>query len=363
MTEKNRTETGTETTAAWQEYYRSCRLCPRNCGANRLAGHPGVCGVGSEMRIARAALHFWEEPCISGRAGSGAVFFCGCPLHCVYCQNAVISGGAGGVAVTVEELKQTMLSLMRQGAHNINLVTAGHYTPSVAEALKAARADGLYIPVVWNSSGYEKPQTLRMLDGLVDVYLPDFKYTGSETAAAWSHASDYPQRAKEALAEMYRQTGPVKYESSASILSSVPKRRGADGHTPSACTKYDENALLVKGVLVRHLLLPGHVSQAREAVKYLLETYGKDIGVSLMSQYTPMPRVKDDPLLGRRVTAREYERLLHFALEHGLENGYMQEGEAAEESFIPSFNGEGVITSGKTQGGKHDTGCDRKTEG
>ena len=336
MTEINRTVTGTETTAAWQEHYRSCRLCPRNCGANRLGGHPGVCGVGSEMRIARAALHFWEEPCISGRTGSGAVFFCGCPLHCVYCQNAEISAGAGGVAVTVEELKETMLSLEQQGAHNINLVTAGHYTPSVAAALKAARAEGLHIPVVWNSSGYEKVQTLRMLDGLVDVYLPDFKYTDSATAAAWSHAPDYPERAKEAAAEMFRQTGPVKY---------------------------DEHGLLVKGVLVRHLLLPGHVSQAREAVEYLLETYGKDIGLSLMSQYTPMPRVKDDPLLGRRVTAREYERLLHFALEHGLENGYMQEGEAAEESFIPSFNGEGVITSGKTQGGEHDTGCDRKTEG
>ena len=314
MTEYDKMKTDTQT--AWQEAYRACRLCPRNCGANRLQGQHGICGTDSEMRIARAALHFWEEPCISGEAGSGAVFFCGCSLHCRYCQNAEISGGRHGIAVSVEELKETLLHLAGQGANNINLVTAGHYTPSVVRALEMGRAEGLCIPVVWNSSGYEKPETLRMLDGLVDVYLPDFKYPDGRVAAEYSAAPDYPERAKEAISEMFRQTGPVVY---------------------------DENGLLKKGVLVRHLLLPGHVRQAKDAVAYLLKTYGNSVSLSLMSQYTPVQRVKNDPLLGRRVTKREYERLLDYALELGMENGYLQEGEAAKESFIPSFNGEGVI--------------------
>lgn len=298
-----------------QSWMKKCSLCPRNCGVNRLDGQKGFCGVDAEILVARAALHMWEEPCISGKEGSGAVFFSGCSLGCRFCQNNKISRGQTGKKITVEYLAELFFQLQGQGANNINLVTAGHFLPQVALALENARAHGLKIPVVYNSSGYEKAGSLEMLEGLVDIYLPDFKYMDPELAGKYSHAPDYPQIAKDALEEMVQQVGNLEF---------------------------DERGMMKKGVIVRHLLLPGHVKNSREVLKYLYETYGDRIYISIMNQYTPMPAMKNDPKLSRKVTDREYERLLDYALSLGLNNGFIQEGETAKESFIPEFNEEGV---------------------
>ena len=294
---------------------KNCRLCPRNCGADRLSGKRGYCGAGAEILVARAALHMWEEPCISGSEGSGAVFFSGCSLGCVFCQNRSISRGERGEKISAERLAQIMLELQDQKANNINLVTAGHFVPQIAAALALAKEQGLRIPVVYNSSGYEKAETLGMLSGLVDVYLPDFKYMDSELAAAYSRAPDYVETAKAALREMVSQTG-------------LPM--------------FDERGMITRGVIVRHLLLPGHVADSRRVVEYLFKTYGNRIYISLMNQYTPIPAVAADPLLSRKVTKREYDRLVDYALSLGVEQGFIQEGETAKESFIPEFDGEGV---------------------
>lgn len=296
-------------------WMKECRLCPRNCGADRMAGQKGFCGTDTEIMVARAALHMWEEPCISGKEGSGAVFFSGCSLGCNFCQNRRISRGQRGKKITLEHLVELFFQLQEQGANNINLVTAGHFLPQVAVALEMAKEQGLHIPVVYNSSGYEKAKTLKMLDGLVDIYLPDFKYMDAVLAKKYSHAQDYPEIAKEALSEMVRQVGKAEF---------------------------DSRGMMKKGVIVRQLLLPGHVKDAKNVLKYLYETYGDRIYISMMNQYTPMTAMKDDPQLSRKVTDREYERLIDYAISLGLKNGFMQEGETAKESFIPEFDGEGV---------------------
>ena len=293
----------------------ACRLCPRECDVNRLEGKKGFCGVDAKVMVARAALHMWEEPCISGKEGSGAVFFSGCSLGCGFCQNRRISRGQSGKQITIEHLVDIFLNLQEQKANNINLVTAGQFLPQVAEALKRAKAQELHIPVVYNSSGYEKAEMLKMLDGLVDIYLPDFKYMDPELAGKYSHAKDYPQVAKLALKEMVRQVG-------------MPE--------------FDSCGMMKRGVIVRHLLLPGHVKNSKNVLKYLYETYRDKIYISMMNQYTPMPTMKDDPQLSRKVTDREYERLINYAISLGLNNGFIQEGETAKESFIPEFDGEGV---------------------
>ena len=293
----------------------ACCLCPRECGVNRLEGKKGFCGVDAKVMVARAALHMWEEPCISGKEGSGAVFFSGCSLGCGFCQNRRISRGQCGKQITIEHLVDIFLNLQEQKANNINLVTAGQFLPQVAEALKRAKAQELHIPVVYNSSGYEKAEMLKMLDGLVDIYLPDFKYMDPELAGKYSHAKDYPQVAKLALEEMVRQVG-------------MPE--------------FDSCGMMKRGVIVRHLLLPGHVKNSKNVLKYLYETYRDKIYISMMNQYTPMPTMKDDPQLSRKVTDREYERLINYAISLGLNNGFIQEGETAKESFIPEFDGEGV---------------------
>lgn len=298
-----------------EAFLKNCRLCPRNCGVNRLAGQRGYCGTDAGIKVARAALHMWEEPCISGREGSGAIFFSGCSLGCDYCQNRSISRGERGREVTVEDLAEIMLKLQNRRANNINLVTAGHYAPQIAGALRLAKKKGLGIPVVYNSSGYEKPETLQMLSGLVDVYLPDFKYLSSDLAKKYSHAGDYGEQVKAALEEMVRQAGGPRF---------------------------DGRGIMTGGVIVRHLLLPGHVEEAKRVVEYLFKTYGNQIYISLMNQYTPMPAMDGDPLLSRRVTRREYDRLTDYSLSLGLEQGFIQEGETAGESFIPEFDGEGV---------------------
>lgn len=298
------------------ELLRSCTLCPRECGVNRLSGKTGRCHGDAGVKVARAALHMWEEPCISGKEGSGTVFFSGCSLGCVYCQNREISGGKSGIVISVERLAEIFLELQEQKANNINLVTAGHYVPQVCRALELGRRMGLTIPVVYNSSGYEKEQTLKMLEGLVDVYLPDFKYMEPELAELYSKAGDYPETAKAAIREMVRQ---------------------------QPYPRFDERGIMISGVVVRHLLLPGHVREAKGIVQYLHETYGDRIYISMMNQYTPVEAVSGDRLLGRRVTKREYERLLDFAAELGITQGFYQEGKTAMGSFIPAFDCQGVL--------------------
>lgn len=300
----------------WEMWMRECVLCPRECKVNRLEGQVGFCRVSGKMKAARAALHFWEEPCISGERGSGAVFFSGCSMGCVFCQNEEISRGKSGKEITVERLAEIFLRLQdEQKAHNINLVTPTHYVPQIAEALKRAKKEGLEIPVVYNSSGYEKPQTLQMMDGLVDIYLPDFKYMSGEIAKKYSKAEDYSVWVKQALAEMVRQ---------------VPK------------AEFSEDGMMKKGVIVRHLLLPGCRKDSKEVLKYLAETYDNQIYISLMNQYTPMPGSARYPELGCKITRREYEWMIDYALKLGVENGFIQEGDTAKESFIPAFDGEGI---------------------
>ena len=307
---------------SWDKLYENCKLCPRACGVNRLAGQVGFCGQTAELLIARAALHMWEEPCISGSAGSGAVFFNGCSLGCIYCQNYEISGTGmqalredHGRNVTREHLVTLFLGLQEQGAANINLVTATQFLPHIVWAIPKAREAGLTIPIVYNTSGYETAAQLRQLTGLVDCYLPDFKYMNGDIARQYSKAADYPQQVKEALAEMVGQTGPAVF---------------------------DEKGMLQKGVIVRHLVLPGQKEQAKDIIRYLHETYGDQIWLSILNQYTPMPAVQGDPVLKRKLTTYEYEQVIAYALELGVEQAYRQEGNAAAESFIPSFHGEGV---------------------
>ena len=301
--------------------YAPCTLCPRACHADRTEGQKGRCHVDAQIRVARAALHMWEEPCLSGRSGSGAVFFSGCALGCIFCQNREIASGKAGLVISEARLAEIFLELQEKGANNINLVTAGHYVPQVVRALACAKSQGLRIPIVYNSSGYEKAESLRQLEGLIDIYLPDLKYLTPELAAAYSHAPDYPQYAMEAIAEMVRQQPQAEF---------MPEDRT------------EASPIMRRGVIVRHLLLPGHVREAKKVVGYLHETYGDQIYISMMNQYTPMSEKFVDPNLNRRVTKREYERLLDYAAEIGVENGFYQEGATADESFIPEFDYEGV---------------------
>ena len=297
-------------------YYESCSLCPRSCGVNRNAGQKGRCGMSAALRVARAALHMWEEPPISGERGSGTVFFSGCPLSCVFCQNAEISHAADGKEIDIARLAEIFLELEEKGAHNINLVTGTHYVPHIVAALDTAKARGLAIPVLYNCGGYESVETLKMLRGYIDIYLPDFKYMDKKLATQYSLCPDYPERAKEALAEMVAQTGaPV----------------------------FDSDGMLTRGTVVRHLVLPGCASDSIEVVRYLHETYGDDIYISIMSQYTPSERLRARyPEIARKLTKYEYGKVVRFAEEIGVKNGFTQYGEAATESFIPKFDYEGV---------------------
>lgn len=295
---------------------RDCTLCPRRCHADRLSGQTGYCGQTHVLTAARAALHFWEEPCLSGKNGSGAVFFSGCNLRCVFCQNHDIALGKVGQPISIGRLSEIFLELQGKGAHNINLVTPTHFIPHIALALTAARQRGLSIPVVYNTSGYEEPEALRLLDGLVDIYLPDLKYFSPELSRRFSHAPDYFEKASAALAEMYRQVGAPVF------------------------TK--ESAIMQRGMIVRHLVLPGQTRDSKKILRYLYESYGDDVYISIMNQYTPLPHVADMPELNRCVSDEEYSRVLRFAERLGIEKGFRQEGSAAVESFIPDFDGEGL---------------------
>ncbi|HOJ79522.1 MAG TPA: radical SAM protein [Clostridiales bacterium] len=294
---------------------RDCTLCPRECHVDRTAGKKGYCRATDELAVARAALHMWEEPCISGEEGSGTVFFSGCPLGCIYCQNHNISRGLAGKAITTERLAEIFLELQGKGANNINLVTPSHYVPQITEALDISRRKGLTIPIVYNCSGYEKVETLKLLEGYVDIYLPDLKYISYEPAAKYSNCRDYFPVAAKAIEEMVRQAEEAKF---------------------------DERGIMQKGVIVRHLALPGYLEDSKRIIKYLYETYGNRIYISIMNQYTPIIMSDVYPELNRRITEEEYKELVDYAVELGVENGFIQEGETALESFIPEFNGEGV---------------------
>lgn len=295
--------------------YENCLLCPRKCGINRRTGQTGVCGVSSEIKVARAALHYWEEPCISGKRGSGAVFFSGCSLHCVFCQNREISDGKAGKVISKERLSDIFMELADKGANNINLVTPGQYISDIVWAVNDAKSRGMKLPIIYNTSGYENVTELKLLEGIVDVYLPDFKYMDSTLSARYSRAKDYPSVAKQALSEMVRQQPDVVID--------------------------DATGLIQKGVIVRQLLLPGHVNDAKAVLKYLYDTYHDHVYISMMSQFTPIA-LKDYPEINRTATKREYERLVNYALEIGITNAFIQEGDVAKDSFIPAFDCEGV---------------------
>ena len=291
------------------EQAHCCTLCPRNCRTDRTE-KAGFCGERATARIARAALHMWEEPCISGKNGSGTVFFSGCSLKCVFCQNYAVSRSEKGRSVTADELVGIYFDLVRQGAHNINLVTAAHFVPAVLDALALYRPS---IPIVYNSSGYESVETLRMLEGAVDIYLPDYKYIDPNMAALLSGARDYPDTAHAAIDEMVRQTGaPV----------------------------YDQDGMMTRGTLIRHLVLPGLTGDSIRILEQICDDF-PGIPVSLMGQYTPCGRALSIPGMDRKIKKKEYARVLAYMEAVGL-NGYRQELGSADGAFIPAFDGTGV---------------------
>jgi len=295
--------------------YQECKLCPRECKVNRLEGQLGFCKNSSTLKVARASLHYFEEPCLSGTNGSGAIFFSGCSLKCIYCQNHEISEENFGKEITTTRLAEIFLSLQKQGANNINLVTPTHFVPSIIEALQLAKQQGLTLPIIYNSSGYESLDTIKLLDGLIDIYLPDFKYFDNTIAHQYSKVKDYQEKAMMAIDLMFKQVGKPKF---------------------------NENGLMVKGVIVRHLLLPKRLDDAKKTIAYLYQKYGDDIYLSIMNQYTPLPQVKDIPLLNQKVDDSEYDELIDYALDLGVKNAYIQEGETQKESFIPKFDTTGV---------------------
>lgn len=309
----------------------TCDLCPRLCGADRAAGKRGACGADGRLVVARAALHFWEEPPISGSRGSGTVFFAHCPLRCVYCQNAVIAAGEAGAEVSVERLGEMCLELQEQGALNVNFVTPTHYAPEARAAVAWARERGLALPVVWNTSGYETVAAVRANAGTVDAYLTDFKYADAELARRYSHAPDYPEAALAALEAMVEEAGRPTFD------------------------EVDGEPRLTGGVVVRHLMLPGALEDSKRVVRLVHERFGDAVLLSLMNQYTPVladaakagdaraaATLDRCPELAERVSDDEYELLLDYADELGVEDYFWQQGGAAEDSFIPAFDLSGV---------------------
>ncbi|NCC80349.1 MAG: radical SAM protein [Clostridia bacterium] len=293
----------------------SCTLCPRNCGVNRNQGEIGFCGVTSELLVARAALHMWEEPCLSGEKGSGTVFFSGCAMGCVFCQNHEIALGRKGKIISVSRLSEIFLELQEKGANNINLVTPSHYALQIIEAIRQAKINGLVLPIVYNSSGYEKVETLKLLDGHIDIYLPDFKYMDGEIAHRYSRCRDYKKFTKPAIEEMVRQTGEPLF---------------------------NEEGIMLRGTIVRHLSLPGFLHDSKDILMDLQDTFGDKIFISIMNQYTPMITLEKYPELERKVTQKGYDELVMFAKLIRIRNAFIQEEETQDESFIPSFDGEGV---------------------
>lgn len=293
--------------------YTACRLCPRACGVDRTKGQRGFCGMGDQLTAARAALHFWEEPPISGEKGSGAVFFSGCSLGCDFCQNTQISHEKFGAALTTQRLRAIFEDLIAQGAHNINLVTATHFLPSILPALEPK----LPVPVVYNCGGYESVETLRALEGKVDIYLPDLKYAEADLAKKLSHAPDYFPVACRAIDEMVRQVGPCRFD--------------ADG-------------MLQRGVIIRHLILPGQVQNSLKVLDYIADHFPRGtVLLSLMAQYVPSGKVQNTPPFDRPITEEEYQAVVDWLYMLGLEEGFLQERAAATDAYLPDFSLEGIL--------------------
>jgi putative pyruvate formate lyase activating enzyme len=293
----------------------NCRICPRRCGVNRLKGEKGFCGALDKIVVAKAFAHRWEEPCISGHKGSGTVFFSGCNLKCVFCQNYRISQEWFGKAVEEKDLVEIFLNLQAKGVHNINLVTPTIYTPQLASALEKAKDKGLTVPVVWNSNAYENPEMLQMLEGLVDVYLPDLKYCDETPARKYSNAPDYFRCATKAILEMYRQVGePV----------------------------FDEKGIIKRGLIIRHLVLPGLKEDSKKVLGFIKSNLPSGVYVSLMGQYMPCFRTGEFPEINRPLSKEEYEEVIEYFFELGLENGFAQEEGADSPKYVPDFDLEGV---------------------
>ena len=287
-----------------------CMLCPRNCGVNRDNSELGYCGAGNQMVIGKYYLHKWEEPCISGNVGSGTIFFSYCNLRCIFCQNYEISSLHKGKVISVNDLKNICLELQSMGALNINLVTPTHYVPLIIEGLKLAKKEGLIIPIIYNTSSYENVDTIKLLNGLIDVYLPDLKYYDNNYGKMYSNCPNYFKYASEAIYEMYKQVGKCQFDNEGNIK---------------------------KGVIVRHLMLPDNIDDSKKIIKYLYEKYGDDIYISIMNQYTPLRKLKYDNL-NRKVSDREYNELIDYAYDLGVRNAYVQDGDTQSESFIPNFD-------------------------
>ena len=297
------------------ELYKKCNLCPRKCLIDR-SKTLGYCKASDKVKVARSALHYFEEPSISGTNGSGTIFFSNCNLKCCYCQNKEISTDGFVKEVSIERLAMMMLELEERGANNINLVTPTHYVPSIIEAIKIAKSKGLSIPIVYNTSGYESVETLKLLDGYIDIYLTDFKYFDDKLGKDLSKCPNYFEVASKALDEMYRQTGK---------------------------NKFNDNGLMTKGIIVRCLVLPTKSDDTKKIINYLYKKYQDNIYLSIMNQYTPVNYIKEYPFLNKTVSEDEYNDIIDYAIDLGIKNAYMQEGGTCSESFIPSFDLEGVI--------------------
>lgn len=297
------------------ELLNSCTLCPRNCKVNRNNNEIGFCGMTNQLMVARASLHYWEEPIISGEKGSGTVFFSGCNLKCIFCQNYQISNNNFGKTISIHRLSEIFLELQEKGANNINLVTPTHFVPLIIEALKIAKIKGLNIPVVYNSSGYENVETIKLLKGYVDIYLPDLKYYDNKYANKYSKCDNYFEIASKSLAEMINQVG-------------------------KPC--FNKEGILIKGVIVRHMMIPGLLEDSKKIIRYLVDNYNDDIFISIMNQYTPTNNLINYPEINRTINDNEYDELINYAIDLGIKNGFMQEGETQKTSFIPEFDTTGV---------------------
>ncbi len=289
----------------------NCTLCPHNCKVNRLEGKKGRCKCDNTLKIALASLHMFEEPCISGTNGSGTIFFTNCNLNCIYCQNYEISQGGKGKEITIQNLADIFIKQQEKGAHNINLVTPTMYVYQIIEAIKLARKNGLKIPIIYNSNGYENIETIKMLNGYIDVYLPDLKYYTNELSKKYSNVDNYFEVATNAIKEMYSQVGNAVF---------------------------DDNGIIQKGVIIRHLVLPNHIQNTKNILKWINENMPKDIYVSVMAQYFPTYKAKSDSLINRKLNKKEYKEVFNYLYSLDLQNGYIQELGSHEEEYVPDFN-------------------------
>ena len=293
-----------------EKYLEKCTLCPRNCKVNRVKGEKGFCRAENKIKVALINLHKFEEPCISGKTGSGTIFFSGCNLKCKYCQNYKISQEDLGKEISVEELAGELILLQEKGANNINLVTGFAYVPQIIESIKIAKENGLVIPIVYNTSGYENIETLKMLEGYIDVYLPDLKYYYSDLAKDLSFCEDYFEKASVAIKEMIRQVGsPI----------------------------FDENNIIKKGVIIRHLVLPNHIQNSKSILKWIKQNINSKVYVSIMAQYFPTYKADKTEDINRKLIKEEYEQIEDYLYKLNLENGYLQELEENEEQYVPDF--------------------------